>query len=92
MTSSPPSIRPLGLQPLTVEGLNFSGGETVTVLVTGPPRAAARHAVASAQGSFRIVFDDLDATGSGLRVRATGSDGHAAIWAPRALRISLPST
>jgi hypothetical protein len=92
MTSAAPSIRPVGLQPLTVEGLNFGAGETVTVLVTGPPRAATRHAVASARGSFRIAFDDLDATGSGLRVRAVGSDGHAAIWAPRALRISPPST
>jgi hypothetical protein len=92
LSASKASVRPLGLDPLTVEGAGFGAGEKVTVLVTSANGSATRRAVASAHGAFRVVFaGHVTPTGAGLRIRALGSSGHAAIWAPRAAHISPPT-
>jgi hypothetical protein len=81
------------LRPLVVAGVHFSPGERITVLVTyAPSKAAMRRARASKDGRFRVTFKKIDGIPRGLRVRATGSDGHATIWAPRPDRIAPPAS
>jgi hypothetical protein len=50
-----------------------------------------RRAVASSDGSFVVQLDEVEGTPSGLSVRASGSEGSAAIYAPRPARISPPT-
>ncbi len=81
------------LRPLVVSGAHFSPGERITVLATyAPSKAAVRRATASANGHFRVTFAKIGGIPRGLRVRASGSDGHAAIWAPRSNRIAPPAS
>ena len=81
----------VSLHPLTVAGSNFGAGERVTVLATIPPRLISRRTVASADGSFAVRFASVTGVPRTLRVRATGSQGHAAVYAPRLSRISPPT-
>jgi hypothetical protein len=79
--------------PLTVSGSSFRAGEQVTVIANMPPRRmVSRRAVASSDGSFVVQFDEVEDTPRGLSVRASGSQGSAAIYAPRPARISPPTT
>ena len=71
------------LHPLAVAGLGFGAGEHITVLANVPPQVLSRRAVASSDGSFLVDFAEVEGTPSGLRVRARGSEGNAAIYAPR---------
>jgi hypothetical protein len=48
--------------------------------------------VASTAGSFVVQFGEVEGTPNGLSVRASGSEGSAAIYAPRPARISPPTT
>ena len=80
----------VALHPLTVTGSGFLAGEHVTVIANVPPRMASRRAVASSEGSFVVRFDEVEGTPRGLRVRANGSEGSAAMYAPRPARISPP--
>jgi hypothetical protein len=48
--------------------------------------------VASSDGSFVVQFDAVEGTPRGLSVRASGSEGSAAMYAPRPARISPPAT
>jgi len=83
----------VALQPLTVSGSSFRAGEHVTVIANVPPRRmVSRRAVASSDGSFVVQFDEVEDTPRGLSVRASGSEGSAAIYAPRPARISPPTT
>jgi hypothetical protein len=79
------------LHPLTVTGSQFRAGEQVTVMATVPPNMLSRRTLASTDGSFVVQFANVAGTPPGLRVRATGSQGSAAIYARRAVRIS-PTT
>jgi hypothetical protein len=74
------------LHPLTVAGSGFGAGEHVTVLANVSPRVLSRRTVASRDGSFLVDFAEVESTPRGLRVRATGSEGNAAIYAPRPQR------
>ena len=85
-----PTLR-VSLHPLTVAGSDFGAGEHVTVLATVPPHSLSRRTVASAEGSFVVRFTSVEGTPRGLRVRATGSQGHAAFYASSAPRISPPT-
>ena len=83
----------VALHPLTVSGSSFRAGEQVTVIANLPPRRMlSRRAVASSDGSFVVQFDEVEDTPRGLSVRASGSEGSAAIYAPRPARISPPTT
>jgi len=83
----------VALHPLTVSGSSFRAGEHVTVIAHLPPRRmVSRRAAALSDGSFVVQFDDVEGTPRGLSVRASGSDGSAAIYAPRPARISPPTT
>ena len=82
----------VALHPLTVSGSSFVAGERVTVIAYVPPGMLSRRAVASSDGSFVVRFDEVEGTPHGLSVRASGSDGSAAIYAPRPARISPPTT
>ena len=83
----------VALHPLTVSGSSFRAGEQVTVIANVPPRRmVSRRAVASSDGSFVVQFDEVEDTPRGLSVRASGSEGSAAIYAPRPARISPPTT
>jgi hypothetical protein len=83
----------VALHPLTVSGSSFRPGEQVTVIANVPPRRmVSRRAVASGDGSFVVQFDEVEGTPSGLSVRASGSEGSAAMYAPRPARISPPTT
>jgi len=83
----------VALHPLTVSGSSFRAGEHVTVIANLPPRRMlSRRAVASSDGSFVVQFDEVEDTPRGLSVRASGSEGSAAIYAPRPARISPPTT
>jgi hypothetical protein len=83
----------VALHPLTVSGSSFRAGEQVTVIANVPPRRmVSRRAVASSDGSFVVQFDEVEDTPRGLSVRASGSEGSAAIHAPRPARISPPTT
>ncbi len=82
----------VALHPLTVSGSSFLAGEHVTVLANVPPGMVSRRAVASSDGSFVVQFDEVEGTPRGLSVRASGSQGSAAIYAPRPARISPPTT
>jgi hypothetical protein len=42
-----------------------------------------RRTVASGDGSFLVEFAEVEGTPHGLRVRAMGSEGNAALYAPR---------
>ena len=85
-----PAIQ-VALEPLAVSGANFSPGERITVLATyAPAKAAVRRVTAAADGRFHVTFAKVGGIPRGLRVRATGSDGHAAIYAPRPNRIARP--
>ena len=57
-----------------------------------PPRMVSRRTVASSDGSFVVKFDEIEGAPPGLRVRANGSAGSAAMYAPRPTRISPPTT
>jgi hypothetical protein len=82
----------VALHPLTVSGSSFRSGEKVTVIANVPPRRmVSRRAVASSDGSFVVQFDEVEDTPHGLSVRASGSEGSAAIYAPRPARISPPT-
>jgi hypothetical protein len=81
----------VALHPLTVTGSGFRAGEQVTVIANVPPRMVARRTVASSDGSFVVPFDEVEGTPSRLRVRASGSLGSAATYAPRPARISPPT-
>ena len=80
------------MHPLTVSGASFRAGEHVTVIANVPPRMMSRRTVASTDGSFVVQFDEVEDTPRGLSVRASGSEGSAAIYAPRPARISPPTT
>ena len=82
----------VALHPLTVSGSSFRAGEHVTVIANVPPRMMSRRTVASSDGSFVVQFDEVEDTPRGLSVRASGSEGSAAIYAPRPARISPPTT
>ena len=82
----------VALQPLTVSGTGFRAGEHVTVIANVPPRIVSRRAVASSDGSFVGQFDEVEGTPRGLSVRASGSKGSAAMYAPRPAQISPPTT
>jgi hypothetical protein len=83
----------VALHPLTVSGSSFRAGEQVTVIANVPPRRmVSRRAVASSDGSFVVQFDEVEGTPRGLSVRASGSEGSAAMYAPRPARISPPTT
>jgi hypothetical protein len=83
----------VALHPLTVSGSGFRAGEHVTVIANVPPRRmVSRRAVASSDGSFVVQFDEVGGTPHGLSVRASGSKGSAAMYAPRPARISPPPT
>ena len=72
------------MHPLTVSGSSFRAGEQVTVVANVPPRRmVSRRAVASSDGSFVVRFDEVEGTPRGLSVRASGSEGSAAMYAPR---------
>jgi hypothetical protein len=62
------------------------------VLANVPPQMLTGRAVASNEGSFVVQFAAVTGTPRGLRVRATGSEGNAAIYAPSAARISPTTT
>jgi hypothetical protein len=74
------------LHPLAVAGSGFSAGEHVTVLANVPPSVLSRQTVASNDGSFLVEFAEVAGTPRGLRVRAMGSHGNAALYAPRPQR------
>jgi hypothetical protein len=82
----------LTLDPLTVAGSSFHAGERITVIANVPPRMLSARAVAADDGSFVVHFPGVAGVPHGLRVRAMGSEGNAAIYAPRAARISPPTT
>jgi len=83
----------VALHPLTISGSSFRAGEQVTVIANVPPRRmVSRRAVASSDGSFVVQFDEVEGTPHGLSVRASGSGGSAAMYAPRPARISPPTT
>jgi hypothetical protein len=83
----------VALHPLSVSGSSFRAGEQVTVIANVPPRRmVSRRAVASSDGSFVVQFDEVEGTPRGLSVRASGSEGSAAIYAPRPARMSPPTT
>jgi hypothetical protein len=83
----------VALHPLTVSGTGFHPDEQVTVIANVPPRRmVSRRAVASSDGSFAVQFEEVEDTPCGLSVRASGSEGSAAMYAPRPARISPPST
>jgi len=83
----------VALHPLTVSGSSFVAGEHVTLIANVPPRRmVSRRAVASSDGSFVVQFDEVEGTPHGLSVRASGSEGSAAMYAPRPARISPPTT
>jgi hypothetical protein len=82
----------VALHPLTVSGSSFLAGEHVTVIANVPPRMMSRWTVASTAGSFVVQFGEVEGTPNGLSVRASGSEGSAAIYAPRPARISPPTT
>ncbi len=82
----------VALQPLTVSGSSFRAGEHVTVIAHLPARGmVSRRAAASSDGSFVVQFDEVEGTPRGLSVRASGSEGSAAMYAPRPARISPPT-
>ena len=81
----------VALHPLTVSGSSFRAGEHVTVIANVPPRMVSRRAIASSDGSFVVRFDEVEGTPRGLSVRASGSEGSAAMYAPRPARISPPT-
>lgn len=82
----------VALHPLTVSGTGFHAREEVTVIANVPPRRmVSRRAVASSNGSFVVQFDEVEGTPRGLSVRASGSEGSAAMYAPRPARISPPT-
>jgi hypothetical protein len=80
------------LHPLTVAGSHFRAGEHVTVLATVAPQVLTERTIASSRGSFLVRFATVTSTPRGFRVRASGSEGSAAMWAPRPTRISPPTT
>ena len=79
------------LDPLTVAGSSFRAAERVTVIVNVPPRMLSERTVAAEDGSFVVRFPSVNGVPSGLRVRAMGSEGGVAIYAPRRSRISPPT-
>jgi hypothetical protein len=74
------------LHPLKVTGSSFRTGERVTVIANVPPRVLTERAVASGDGSFVVHFPSVKGVPRGLRVRAMGSEGNVALYAPRASR------
>jgi hypothetical protein len=62
------------------------------VIANVPPSTASRKAVASADGSFAVTFEEVEGVPQGLSVRASGSKGSAAMYAPRPARFSPPTT
>jgi hypothetical protein len=88
---TPGPVLQVSLHPLTVAGSHFGARERITVLATIPSGAVTRHTVASACGSFTVSFAGVTRVPPALRVRAFGSQGHAAMYAPRVSRISPPT-
>ena len=83
----------VALRPLIVSGTGFRTGERVTVIANvAPGRMVSDRAVAASDGSFVVQFDEVEDTPRGLSVRASGSEGNAAMYAPRAAQISPPAT
>ena len=78
--------------PLTVAGSSFHAGERVTLIVNVPPGMVSARAVAGDDGTFVVHFPSVEGAPRGLRVRAMGTEGSAAIYAPRAAHISPPTT
>jgi hypothetical protein len=78
------------LDPLTVAGSGFHAGERITVTANVPPQMRSARAVAGDDGTFVVRFPEIGGVPGGLRVRAMGSEGSAAIYAPRPSRISPP--
>ena len=88
MTSRARPALHITLHPLRVAGSNFRAGEHVTVIVNIPPGMLTARGLAAEDGSFVVDFPSVEGVPRGLRVRATGSDGSAAIYAPRPPQIS----
>jgi hypothetical protein len=85
-----PSVRPAALQPVVVQGQFFAPRERVVVVVAAGERAV-RRAITDARGSFRLVFPGIRV---GLcrrySIRAVGSSGDTAVFAPRTLPDCVP--
>jgi hypothetical protein len=79
------------LDPLTVAGSGFHAGERVTVIANVPPGMLSARAVAADDGTFVVQFPGVEGAPRGLRVRAMGSEGSVAIYAPRPSRIYPPT-
>ena len=79
------------LHPLSVAGSGFGADEHVTVMANVPPGLLSRRTVASSDGTFVVEFAEVEGRPRGLRVRAMGSEGNAALYAPRTSRISPPN-
>ena len=88
MTSRARPALHITLHPLRVAGSNFRAGEHVTVIVNMPPGMLTGRGLAAEDGSFVVDFPRVEDVPRGLRVRATGSEGSAAIYAPRPSRTS----
>jgi len=78
--------------PLAVSGSGFGAGERITVIANVPPQMLSARAVAANDGTFVAHFPDVEGIPRGLRIRAMGSNGSVAIYAPRVSQISPPST
>jgi hypothetical protein len=91
MSRAQPALH-VTLGPLTVTGSNFRAGESVTVIASVPPQTLTGRAVAAGNGSFVVQFASVMGAPHGLHVRAAGSEGSAAIYAPRVARLSPPTT
>lgn len=85
-----PALQPTALQPLTVRGVHFVGGESVLVTVLGGAGHAARRVTAGPDGTWVIAFPTLQAKGRRFTVRAVGNAGSAALWASRAMHPATP--
>jgi hypothetical protein len=88
---SRPSVRPASLDPVAVQGRFFAPRERVVVAVAVGDRAVRRTAT-DARGSFRLVFPHVR-VGACRRysIRAHGSTGDAAVFAPRTLPDCMPT-
>jgi len=78
-TAAPPSLRLVGLGPITIAGANFPPFGKVQVTAS-TARTVTMSTRASRAGRFRIAFRGLPMSGCGdlARVRATGAHGKTA--------------
>jgi hypothetical protein len=72
------------LHPLKVTGSDFRAGERVTVIANVAPQMLTGRAVTSDDGSFVVDLPSVQGVPRGLRVRAMGSKGSVALYAPHA--------